>query len=133
MKLRKYMKVMLSGLLVAAAGLQAHTMLQTSTPADGAVLDEAPETLELGFGADVQLLKLEIATDAGAVEDMKFTPVATAAKSFSVPLPALEPAAYLVTWTILGADGHRMEGTLSFLVDETAHEPADAESEEDPN
>lgn len=133
MNYRNYTQVLLSSLLLCATGVQAHTTLQSSTPADGAVLDEAPKTVELGFSENVQLLKLDIATDAGAVEDMEFKPVATAAKTFSVPLPALEPAAYLVNWTIVGADGHRVEGMLSFLVDDKAHEPKDAESEEDPN
>jgi methionine-rich copper-binding protein CopC len=117
--------------LLLSPVLLAHTELQESTPADGAVLQEPPAALELKFSADVQLLKLEIANADGAAQDIAFTASASAAKAFSVPLPAMEPAAYSVNWTILGADGHRMEGSLSFLVDAVAHEPADAESGQD--
>ena len=131
MKNTNYMKVLLlSGFTLGSAWLQAHTHLETALPADGAVLREAPTTLELGFSTEVQLLKLDIATATGTAQDMDFTPVANAAKTFSIPLPAMGPDAYVVSWTILGADGHRVEGNLEFLVDAVAHEPADAESED---
>jgi methionine-rich copper-binding protein CopC len=94
-------------------------------------LKEAPEVLELGFSTDVQLLKLDIADDAGTAQVVDFRPAPAAARNFSIPLPALAPGAYAVTWTIVGADGHRVEGNLSFLVDATAHEPADTEGAKD--
>ena len=130
MKSRKCLNVLLvSGVALSAAQVLAHTKLDSAVPADGAVLREAPATLELGFSENVQLLKLDIMTDDEVAQDIGFTPDATAAKTFSIQLPPMEPEAYLVNWTAIGADGHRVEGSLSFLVDQTAHEPADAESE----
>ena len=117
-------------LLLLGSTAFAHTELAESVPVDGAVLTEAPPALELTFSADVQLLKLDITSAEGVALDLDFTPSATAARTFSIPLPALEPAPYAATWTIVGADGHRVEGELSFLLDATAHEPADAEGEQ---
>ncbi len=121
----KYAKLLvLPVFLLGSALLRAHTGLAESNPSDGAVLNAAPTTLALGFSADVQLLKVDIADAAGVAQDTVFEPSATAAKTFSVPLPALEPAVYKVSWTILGADGHRVEGSFGFTVDPAATEAA---------
>ena len=117
--------------LLLSSALYAHTKLTESMPADGAVLSEAPAALELKFSDEVQLLKLEIANDAGANQETDFAPSADSATTFSVTLPALAPSAYAVKWTIVGADGHRVEGNLGFLVDAVAHEPADVEGAHD--
>ena len=122
----KYLKNLrlLPVLLFSSALLQAHTGLESASPADGAVIKAAPAALELNFSGDVQLLKLELATAAGAAQQTGFEATATAAKTFSVPLPALTPAAYMVNWTVLGADGHRVEGNFGFTVDPAATEAA---------
>ena len=126
----KLQALLLCGITFASATLLAHTKLESATPADGAALREAPQVLELGFSDEVQLLKVDIATEAGVAQKMDFTPVASAAKTFSVPLPALGPESYVVNWTIVGADGHRVEGKTSFLVDPVAHEPADVQGDD---
>jgi methionine-rich copper-binding protein CopC len=123
----KSVKILLSSVLLLASGLlRAHTHLETAAPADGAVLHAAPATVELSFGEDVQLLKLDMADAAGAAQDIGFAPAAAAARSFSIPLPALAPSAYTVNWTVLGADGHRVEGHFGFTVDPNAAESAGA-------
>jgi methionine-rich copper-binding protein CopC len=113
-------------LLLLSSALFAHTKLVESSPVDGGVLVKAPAILDLTFSTDVQLLKLDIANAEGAAQLTDFVASADKSKTFSIALPELEPAAYAVTWTILGADGHRVEGSMGFRVDATAHEPADA-------
>jgi methionine-rich copper-binding protein CopC len=126
----KYPKVLLlSALTLASAWLHAHTGLAGATPADGAVLHAAPAALELDFTGDVQLLKVEVVDAADVVQPLEFQPSADAAKTFAIPLPALAPAAYEVSWTVLGADGHRVEGTFGFTVDPAATESAGTASE----
>jgi methionine-rich copper-binding protein CopC len=115
--------------LLLGSLLYAHTALKVATPADGAVLNTAPTALELGFTEDVQLLKVELATAAGVAQELGFKPSAAAATTFSVPLPALAPAAYQVSWTILGKDGHRVDGKLGFTVDPAAAEASGSASE----
>lgn len=119
-----YAKVLLCSMLLAGPGLlQAHTGLESAVPADGAVLHAAPATLALNFSGDVQLLKLDVA-GADQPVALAFQPSGTAAKTFSIPLPALAPAAYMVSWTVLGADGHRVAGNFGFTVDPNAAESA---------
>lgn len=121
----KRAKVWLCSLLLVTCGqVLAHTHLEKATPADGAVLKAAPSALELSFGESVQLLKVDVANAAGAMQDLGFKAGAATAKTFSVPLPALVPSTYTVNWTVLGADGHRVEGHFAFTVDPAAVEAA---------
>jgi methionine-rich copper-binding protein CopC len=122
----KSLKLLLSSLLLLVSGvLRAHTHLEAAVPADGAVLKAAPAAIELTFGEDVQLLKVEVAGASGPVA-LDFAPSATATKTFSLALPALAPSAYTVNWTVLGADGHRVDGHFAFTVDPAATESAGA-------
>lgn len=112
--------ILLWSLLALTPALLAHTHIEAVAPADGAVLKAAPPTLEFAFGEAVQLLKVDLTNAAGAAQDIGFTAEATAAKTFSVALPALAPSAYTVNWTVLGADGHRLEGHFGFTIDPAA-------------
>lgn len=128
----KSMKLVLSSLLLLASSLlRAHTHLEAAAPADGAVLKAAPPAVELTFGDEVQLLKLELASATGATVAMDFQASGTASKTFSVSLPALAPSTYTVNWTVLGADGHRIEGRFAFTVDPAAAESAGATGHHD--
>jgi copper resistance protein C len=115
---------LISALLAASAPLLAHTHLEAATPADGAVLKTAPASVELSFGEDVQLLKLDVAGASGEAVEIDFKPSAISSKAFVVPLPSLKPSVYTVDWTVLGADGHRLEGHFGFTVDPAAAESA---------
>ena len=43
-------------------------------------------------------------------------PAAPAAATVSVALPRLAPNTYTAAWTAEGADGHKMSGSVSFMV-----------------
>ncbi|HTR01350.1 MAG TPA: copper resistance protein CopC [Candidatus Acidoferrum sp.] len=113
---------LLPALLLASSLLQAHTQVSKVVPGDGAVMHAAPATFELGFSEAVQLLKLVVTNAAGTVQPVDFKPVAKANKVFSIPLPPLVPTSYKVSWTILGEDGHKVEGHVGFEVNPEAGE-----------
>lgn len=126
----KFMKLLLiAALSLASSLLFAHTELETAKPADGAVVHKAPAALELTFTEEVQLLKLDVADAAGKAVATTFKASADSLKTFSVALPAMTPAAYKVSWTVLGKDGHRVEGSLGFTIDPNAAESAGGASE----
>lgn len=102
-------------LLLAGAAAHAHAHLQRAVPADGSVLQAAPEKLVLAFSEDARLTALSIARDGGAPQ--KVTPLpAAAAREISVALPPLTPGEYVVTWRALSADGHVVPGRLHFTL-----------------
>lgn len=113
--------------LAPASPAQAHAFLETSTPADGAVVATAPATLRLGFSESVVLgaMRIEV-VDAqgrqvaptglrlqseGAPEDIE-NPVQVVAD-----LPTLARGVYRVSWETLSSDDlHRTAGVLVFGV-----------------
>ena len=130
MKITKSL-LLAQALWLFSAALYAHTELKQARPADGAVLNHAPAALELVFSEPVQLLKLNVIDGKEAAVDTGFKAAADSKKTFTLSLPALAPAMYKASWTIVGKDGHRVEGKLSFTVDPNAAEsagkaPADA-------
>jgi methionine-rich copper-binding protein CopC len=101
--------------LLIALPAQAHSRLTASEPAAEATV-EAPKSLNLTFSADLRLVMLKLTADG--IDDIVL-PVdrtAPAAKTFSLPLPALKPATYTVRWTGSGEDGHIMKGKFVFTV-----------------
>ncbi len=111
-------------LWLCASLLYAHTELKQASPADGAVLNHAPAALVLGFSEPVQLVKLTMVDKNGAVVATGFTAAAESLNTFTIALPALMPAVYQASWTIVGKDGHRVEGKLGFTVNPNTTESA---------
>jgi len=102
-------------LFLFSSSVLAHTGIQSSSPANGAKLSEAPKTIDLRFKGPVRLLKIEMKGSDGNLID--FPPLASDAdprKNFSLPLPDLQTSAYKVSWMIAGADGHKIKGKLAF-------------------
>ncbi|MFG3601259.1 copper resistance CopC family protein [Micromonospora chersina] len=118
--------------LVGPAPARAHAYLASSAPADGAVLDRAPETLTLAFTEHVELSAVRVALVDGdgrhwavtglALRGADGEPAAEDADSeepvtLVAGLPALPPNTYHVSWRTLSSDDlHTTSGTLVFGV-----------------
>jgi len=102
--------------LVASAGAAlAHAHLEKTTPADGSVITAAPPNLVLEFSERAQLAALWIAADGGSRR--KLTPWPQQAEQrIVVALPNLAPGSYLVSWRVVGADGHVVPGQIRFTL-----------------
>ncbi|WP_421131534.1 copper resistance CopC family protein [Alteromonas sp. A079] len=94
----------------------AHTSLASSMPKDNAMLMESPDNLALNFADDVRLVDLKVKSKKGELVDVGFEPSMDANKNYSFSLPLLAVDTYVVSWTIMGDDGHKMKGQLSFMV-----------------
>jgi len=105
--------------LLALVGVQpasAHSALTSSTPADGAVVTEPLESVDLTF-SEAPLAGL----DAGLriqVTDASGTDVATGDVTVSGTTMRravdLDRGNYTVLWRYVSPDGHPIEGTLAF-------------------
>ena len=106
-----------AGLLAGAQPAAAHDELTGSTPADGAVLQAPPESVELVFsnvpaaiGSEVRVLDAE-GTD-WAEGDVRILD-----KTVTQPLrPGAPDGAYTVQWRVVSSDAHPIEGTFGFEV-----------------
>lgn len=115
----RFRTVTLSLLMTAAAATaQAHTHLEGSLPADKSRV-KAPAAIELHFSEAAKLTALSLQKGKEAEQPIKPLP-AKAAANVSVPVPALTPGDYVVSWRVAGDDGHVMSGKFGFTVDPAA-------------
>ncbi|QBX37871.1 copper resistance protein CopC [Brevundimonas sp. S30B] len=83
-------------------------------PADGAMLQGAPQAFTATFPHPMTLKSVSIAPARGEAIRVA-TPAAEAATRVSVPLPPLSAGSYTLTWVADGS-GHEMTGTVRFMV-----------------
>jgi len=110
--------------LFGAGPAAAHAALTSSDPGDGAQLDTAPENVTLEFtetvSADLGGVRV-YASDGGRVD------IGDARSDGAVVEIDLEPdlpdGAYVVTYRIVSADGHPVQGGLVFSVGDVEADP----------
>ena len=114
-----YMRVV-SGLMLAfaATAVLAHAHLKKAVPADGAVVGTSPGNVVLSFSEPATLTACWLQKGSGAKQ--KITGLATTpAQQISVPVPKLEAGSYVLSWRVVGDDGHVLPGQIHFTVSGT--------------
>lgn len=109
----------------------AHTGLESSFPEDGAVIKEEIQTITLTFETKIeQGSTFELVNSSG--ESIAVENISLAEKQMTGSLSnPLESGEYQVNWNIIGADGHPVDGEISFTVDVPASEtPEEAGGEQ---
>lgn len=96
--------------------VQAHTALKTSTPENGSTIATIPSDLDLVFNADVRLIKLEL-MGVGHEMPTNFEPSSEVASTYKIQTPGMHPGEFTVNWAAIGADGHTVTNSFSFVVD----------------
>ncbi len=102
-----------------AAPAMAHVVVKQSTPAQGARLAAAPKEVAITFNEKVEKLftTATLRTAAGAsIATAKATVDPVNPAILRLPLPALQAGAYVVKWTAVGHDGHRLSGDIGFTI-----------------
>lgn len=97
------------------------SMLVSSHPADGAVLDMAPHTISLMFMHPVQLSVVHLSTLSGEIIPVTLDLGKALKSEISVPLEILPAGFYRVVWRAHGEDGHTMSGNFSFTIQSAGH------------
>ena len=109
--------LLIVALLALAQPVTAHSPLEQSRPADGAVLAQVPDKLQLVFRHPIHLASVVLLPTAGGDP----IPIASghmdkAIERYELPLPRLASKTYTVEWRALASDGHVMSGSFSFTV-----------------
>lgn len=100
------------------AGMQQHAPAPSgvvTTPADGAMTSGSPERFSATF-PHAMILKTVTLTAEGQAPIVVTAPAAPAVATVSVTLPRLAPGTYTAAWNAEGPDGHKMSGSISFMV-----------------
>lgn len=95
---------------------QAHTHLESSMPADGAVVAAAPGEIMLHFSEATRLTSLTLHKEGDKEPKSVAALPKTASKAVTVPVAGLTAGKYQVQWRAIGGDNHVMTGKLQFTV-----------------
>ena len=109
--------------LVLPAEAFAHATLLRTTPANGAVLANAPATVTVVFDDSVRVAKGNAAVDNETQSSVLGGGATVRGRTLTIPLKPLADGAYSVRWSIVSEDGHREEGVLAFAVGEGSAAP----------
>ena len=105
--------------ILVQLSVHAHTVLTESSPGDGATIKESPTHVNLVFNGPVKLIKFEL-MGTGHEMPTKFESRLEAKVSFMIETPGMHPGNFTVNWAVIGADGHTVTNSYSFLVDPDA-------------
>lgn len=94
----------------------AHSEKESTTPANGAVVEDVPETIGLRFTDGIRLTRVEMIYASSPPKTLEVGPQSGFLKEFSLPLIPMGTGIYQIEWRGLGIDGHPMTGTFSFEV-----------------
>ncbi len=102
---------LLSTVLTAAA----HTTVKSAEPADGAVLDRSPPSIEIKFEHAVQMTSVSVVAEHAAERKLTFA-TATGGTVITVENPALAAGRNEIHWKALSKDGHVISGKLTYTI-----------------
>ena len=106
------------GLSFALAGAAAaHSRPETTTPANGEVVAQAPALIAITFDKPMRVTRIELTNAGGDTFALGRTDEMAPVTRFEATPPPLPAGRYTVKWRGLSADGHPMSGRFSFEVE----------------
>jgi methionine-rich copper-binding protein CopC len=102
--------------LALGSGAHAHSLLLSSVPQAGAVVNGASAvSLRFNNRIEKKLCQIRLVSPRGEAQAL---PVRTdgALDALEAPLPTLAAGRYRVDWRVLSTDGHVVSGTFAFSV-----------------
>ena len=109
-------------LLAGAVGLWAtsafaHSALDTTVPADGAILSKPPSEIVLEFKGNIRLTRVTFTYAGEQATDMDLGENTSFASDFTFPFEGMGIGEYVINFRGLGTDGHVLNGTFSFTLE----------------
>ena len=104
-------------LLLALAPVQAawaHAQLLDTVPVASAVLEAAPETIELQFNEPVTPLAITLVRPGG--DSLDLIDATTGGATVTVRLPQVDMGTHVLSWRVVSTDGHPIAGSLVFSI-----------------
>lgn len=120
------------GLVLGASSVAlAHAMLVSAEPESGAHLAAAPSRVRLVFSEalEISLAEVSITDDSGHTVKLKPAGDPHDVHALIAPVQGLVPGSYRVTWHVVSADGHPVEGSYVFTLGAAAAPPPPQEAE----
>jgi copper resistance protein C len=123
-----------SGLALAlafAAPASAHAGMTSSDPEDGATIATAPASVSATFSELLDGPSTEIAVSGPDGEVIDAGEPTYDGDTFTQPMLYTEPGQYIVAFRVISEDGHRIDGSITFTVEEIPAELLNAPIEDE--
>ena len=102
--------------LALAPAVHAHSLLLSSVPPAGAVVNGAPAVaLRFNNRIEKKLSQIRLVSPRGEAQPLTVR-TDGALDALEAPLPPLAAGRYRVDWRVLSTDGHVVSGTFAFSV-----------------
>ena len=115
------MKSVFIALTILVFGLggiaSAHSTKEKTEPADGAVLSASPSSIGMTFDMPMRVTMIELTDSDGGEHEITRTDNMAPLTDFVASPENLESGEYTVIWRGLAEDGHAMEGSFSFKIE----------------
>ena len=111
--------VVASALLPFSIDAWGHAFVSRSEPRSGATLGDSPAQVRIWFDGPIEPLFASLRVEDGnkrRVDRGDGRVDTDDVRLLQVGLPQLSPGRYGVAWSVIARDGHRREGTFSFLI-----------------
>ena len=100
-----------------STGAFAHSRVDTTAPANGSVIAEAPSEISFNFADEIRLTRVQMVH-----QDLHSVPLdlgeqTSFEREFTLPLQGMGEGLYRIERRGLGVDGHVMQGEFTFTVD----------------
>ncbi|GHF06378.1 copper resistance protein [Amycolatopsis deserti] len=116
---------LITALVLTAPAALAHTTLQSSDPAEGAALSAAPQQVSLKFGGAFTLPAEPIRITGPDGAQWTVGAATVTDRTVTAPVQPSGPAgAYVLTWSIVAADGDPITGRINFSLTTPASTPS---------
>lgn len=115
--MKRILLILLATLWLVPGAAMAHSKMDSSSPAADATTSVSPAQIEMSFNTSIEKLSnFKLLNEAGEQVPTGDAVVNDTSMSGEVTEP-LPNGSYTVKWTIIGADGHSVEGQYSFKVE----------------
>jgi methionine-rich copper-binding protein CopC len=114
----------IAGAVLSAAPAAAHAVLVGSDPADGAMLDAAPDVVELEFDEPVQATFTQVAVLDDEENHYEVGDPEVVGGTVTQAVTGVGAGEYRISYRVGSSDGHPATGVLTFTVGASGAEPA---------
>ena len=110
--------ILLAGMIgIWATSAMAHSPLDSTTPANEAIVAEAPSEIALDFKGNIRLTRMEMTYADNPSVSLDLSGHDGFISDYAVPMDAIGRGVYVIEWRGLGDDGHALNGTFKFTVE----------------
>ena len=122
--IRRFLTLSLFFWLALTSLVSAHASLTGTEPADGSVVDTAPQSFSLSFSEPVSPLTLKLLRPDGSASVL--TGFALHDQTVKIVAPdKLDDGTHVLTWRVVSSDGHPVGGSVIFSIGVASAAPSE--------